>query len=29
MQVESVEGQVDRVREYFDALGTRPVAAAA
>jgi len=29
MQVESAEGQVDRVREYFDALGTRPVAAAA
>jgi tRNA-dihydrouridine synthase B len=29
MKVESAEGQVDRVREYFDALGTRPVAAAA
>jgi len=28
MQVESAEGQLDRVREYFDALG-EPRAAAA
>jgi hypothetical protein len=29
MQVESAEGQLERVREYFDALGQPQAAAAA